>query len=197
MSLEGGSLQLVDSGGQLVADVSQRISAGTQLAQVISGIAETTMQQSHDLLVSGGALRGQVACARGAPGSSRGDLLLGGVDGVMERHAHAGAACTRIQSSITLDDAALNPLGLLENTFRGVLKKFRARNQIRQKCSAGIILRDGSHFGLLKTGLRDVPLGLATGLSFKNPSLIRILSKKNHLLGNVKAVLQPRVALAR
>ena len=51
LSLQGGSLQLVDRCGQLVADVSERISAGTQLAEIVCGVAEATVQDRHDLLV--------------------------------------------------------------------------------------------------------------------------------------------------
>ena len=75
------------------------------------------MQQGHDLLVGRRALWSQVASATGAPGGVAEDLFLSGVDGVMERHANTRTTGTGIQSG-ALDDAALDPLGLLKNAFR-------------------------------------------------------------------------------
>jgi len=154
LGLQGGSLQLVDCCGQLVADVSEGVSSGSELAEIICGVAEATVQDRHDLLVGGGALRGQVTSATGAPGRVAEDLLLSGVDGVMERHTHASTAGTGIQSGVALDDAALHPLRLLENAFRGVLKEFGAGNKIRQKSSAGIVFGNSSHRKGLKECLR-------------------------------------------
>ena len=154
MGLQGGSLQLVDGGGQLITHMGEGVSAGAKLAEVISGVAEATVQQSHNLLVSGGSLRSQVASAAGAPSGVAEDLLLSRVNRIVERHANTSAAGTGIQSSVALDDAALHPLGLLKNTLRGVLKEFGARYKIRQECSAGIVFGNGSHYGLLKKGLR-------------------------------------------
>ena len=67
LGLQGGGLQLVDCCRQLVADVGQGVRSRAELAEVISGVAEATVQQSHDLLVSRGALWGEVASAGGAP----------------------------------------------------------------------------------------------------------------------------------
>ena len=124
---QGGGLQLVDGGGQLVADVAEGVSAGAELREVVGGIREATMQDRHDLLVGSGPAGGSGSPPPEVPQVlSAEDLLFGGGDGVEEGHAHAGAAGTGVQGSVALDDAALNPLRLLEDTFRGVLKKFGA-----------------------------------------------------------------------
>ena len=193
LSLQGG-VQLVDRCGQLVAD-ERGGQLRSELAEIICGITEPAMQQGHDLLVGGGALRGQVTSATGAPGRVAEDLFLGRVDGIVERHANASTTGTGIQGSVALNDATLDPLRLLEDAFAGVLEELGTSHQVRQKTSAGIVFGYSSHFFGLKEGLRGVLQGLTASLCFKQTSPIWILRKKNHLLGDVKTVFQPRVGL--
>ena len=153
---QGCGLQLVDCSGQLVADMTQGVSARTELGQIIGSVGKATVQDGHDLAVSRGLLRSQVTSGRGAPVGGRGNLLFRGVDGIEEGDLNAGAASAGIQSSVTGNDARLDPLGLEENTFSGVLKELGARNQIRQKCSAGVVLKACRHW--------IAPVGLVSGV---------------------------------
>ena len=57
---KGRGLQLIDRSSQLVADMTQGISAGTEHGQVISSVGKATVQDGHDLLVSRRLLRSQV-----------------------------------------------------------------------------------------------------------------------------------------
>ena len=130
---QGGGLQLVDGGGQLVADVGQGVGARAQLAEVVGGVGETTVQDRHDLLV-GRHVLGNEEAATTAPGVVAEDLGLSRGDGVEEGDAHAGAAGAGIQGCVALHDAALDPLRLLEDALSGVLQKFGAGDQVRQEC---------------------------------------------------------------
>ena len=170
LGCKGGGLQLVDGCGQLVADVSQGIGARAQLAEVVSGVGEATVEQGHDLLVGSHVLRGQITQAT-VPAGGGEDLGFGGGDGVEERHAHAGAAGTGIQGSVALDDAALHPLRLLEDALSGVLKELGASYEVREKSSPEVAVRSRhwlapveSRLGRCPTGARDRLLLSTTGL---------------------------------
>ena len=155
---EGGGLQLVDGGGQLVADVSQGVGARAQLAEVVSGIGEATVQDRHDLLVGGHVLGNEVAAAT-TPGAGAEDLGLSRGDRVEERHAHAGAAGAGVESGIALHDAALDPLRLLEDALGGVLQKFGTGDEVRQESRARAVVTGERRHGLapVESGLGRAP----------------------------------------
>ena len=162
LGCQGGGLQLVDGGGQLVADVGQGVSARAKLAQVVCGIGEATMQQGHNLLVGSHVLGNEIA-ATAAPGVGAEDLGLSRGDGIEERHAHPGAASAGIQGSVALHNAALDPLRLLEDALGGVLKEFGTGDQVRQESRTGPVVtckgRHGvapveSRLGVCPTGAR-------------------------------------------
>jgi hypothetical protein len=135
LGCQGGSLELVDGGGQLVADVGQGVGARAELAEVVSGVGKATVQDRHDLLV-GSHVRGHQVAATATPGGVAQDLGFGRGNGVEEGHAHAGAAGTGVQGSVALHDAGLDPLGLLEDAFSGVLKELGARYKVGEECSS-------------------------------------------------------------
>ena len=152
---QGGGLQLVDGGSQLVADVGQGISARAELAQVVCGVGKATVQDRHDLLV-GSHVRGNEIAAAATPGGVAQNLGFRRGDGIKERHAHAGAASTGIKSSVALHNAGLDPLGLLENAFSGVLKELGAGNEVRKERSSRIVAVKGGH-GLAPVRFMGVP----------------------------------------
>jgi hypothetical protein len=161
---QGGGLQLVDRSGQLVTNMAEGVGAGTKLAQVVCGVGKTTVQQGHDLLVGSHVCRHQVA-ATATPSAVAQDLGFGGSNRVEEGHAHAGAAGTSIKGSVALDDAALDPLRLLEDAFRGVLKEFGAGNKVREESTPRIVAVKGGHWlAPVESWLAVAPQGLTSRL---------------------------------
>ena len=155
---QGGGLQLVDGCRQLVADVGQGVGARAQLAEVVGGVCETAVQQGHDLLVGSHVLRGQVAQAAVPAGGGK-DLGFRGGDGVEERHAHAGAAGAGVEGSVTLHNAALDPLRLLEDALGGVLQEFGTGNKVREESSPEVAVRSGHWIAPVESWLGMCPTG--------------------------------------
>ena len=153
---QGGGLQLVDGSGQLVADVAEGVSSRAEFAEVIRCIGKSTVQNRHDLLVGSDVLGGQITQATVPAGGGQ-DLGLGGGDGIEERHAHTGAARTGIKGSVALNDAALDPLRLLEDALSGVLKKLGTSYEVREKSSPEVAVRSRHWVAPVESRLGRLP----------------------------------------
>ena len=140
--------------------MAQGIGASAELAEVVGCVCEAAVQDRHDLLVGGHVLGNEVTAAT-TPGAVAEDLGLSRGDGVEERHAHASTAGAGVQGSITLNDAALDPAGLLENCLRGVLEEFGACNQVGEESTPRpVAIKSGHCVAPVESLLAVAPQGL-------------------------------------
>ena len=162
------AVQLVDGISQLVADVKHRVFTSGQHCNVIHCIRKTAMADGCNLSSGANLLRSQVASRAGAPRSSTVHDLLSRRHRIELRNLNAATAFPCIEKSVTNHSPALHEQAAFFDCLRHIGAEIIPFYDVRQKDTAGIILKWCGHFlfrvkvcGFSSHGLESgVPRGL-------------------------------------
>ena len=163
---QASSVQLVDGVSQLVTDVKHRVFTSSQDCNVIHGVGKATVNDGCNLGSGADLLRSQIASATGAPGSGAVKNFFRRRHGVELRNLNSRATFTSVKQCITHHSARFDELATFFDCLSHIGAEIIPFYDVRQKDTAGIILKWCGHFlfgievcGVQVTDLRWCPTG--------------------------------------